>query len=74
MRIMGNKEYKLGGKSWKCPKGPLLKNDPDKCLQVYREKDASLLSAAAKCGAIWGGADSNLQEKLMTFGENGVLP
>ena len=44
-------------------------NDPDKCLQVYREKDVSLLSAAAKCGAIWGGADSNLQEKLMTFGE-----
>ena len=44
-------------------------NDPEKCLQVYREKDASLLAAAAKCGAIWGGADSNLQEKLMTFGE-----
>ena len=44
-------------------------NNPEKCLQVYREKDASLLAAAAKCGAIWGGADSNLQEKLMTFGE-----
>ena len=44
-------------------------NDPEKCLQVYREKDASLLAAAAKCGAIWGEADSNLQEQLMTFGE-----
>ena len=44
-------------------------NDPEKCLQVYREKDASLLAAAAKCGAIWGGGDSNLQEQLMTFGE-----
>ena len=44
-------------------------NDPEKCLQVYREKDASLLAAAAKCGAIWGGANSNLQEQLMTFGE-----
>ena len=44
-------------------------NDPEKCLQVYREKDASLLAAAARCGAIWGGADSNLQEQLMTFGE-----
>ena len=44
-------------------------NDPEKCLQVYREKDASLLAAAAKCGAIWGGANSNLQQQLMTFGE-----
>ena len=44
-------------------------NDPKKCLQVYREKDASLLAAAAKCGAIWGEADSNLQEQLMNFGE-----
>ena len=43
--------------------------DPEKCLQVYREKDASLLATAAKCGAIWGGANRNLQEQLMTFGE-----
>ena len=49
--------------------GGAVQSDPEKCLQVYREKDASLLAAAAKCGAIWGGANSNLQEQLMTFGE-----
>ena len=46
-----------------------VQGDPEKCLQVYREKDASLLAAAAKCGAIWGGANRELQEQLMTFGE-----
>ena len=46
-----------------------VQGDPEKCLQVYSEKDASLLAAAAKCGAIWGGANRNFQEQLMTFGE-----
>jgi octaprenyl-diphosphate synthase len=44
-------------------------SDPHKCLQVYRDKDASLLAAAAQCGSIWGGANSNQQKLLMEFGE-----
>ena len=40
------------------------------CLQVYREKAASLLAAAARCGGIWGGANHSQQKALFHYGEH----
>jgi octaprenyl-diphosphate synthase len=49
---------------------PLPQISPAQCLQVYREKQASLLAAAAQCGAIWGKGSSTQQQALFHYGEN----